>query len=485
MYEQLAMTQRSGAGSRGEKEKRILSVSELNHMLALHVQVAQFSGLYLKGQISGFQAATSGHWYFDLKDDRGAVISCAVWRSNTAKLQRPRNGDEIIAYGSINLYEPRGRISFVATHFQMAGQSQLYLSYLALKDKLEKEGLFSATRKRQLPRRPKKIAMVTSPHGAVFHDVCNVARGRDPGTAIVLVPVPVQGSEAAPEIASGIRLAGKIPGVEVIIVGRGGGSMEDLWCFNDEAVVRAIAASPIPVVTGIGHDTDTTLSDFAADVHASTPSHAAEITVFDLSGVKAQIEQAKKLLQNDFSQVLREKQLKLLEAQGKLAEQSPKLRIDRLSHRASLLSQRVGSAMEHLLNENTFHVHEVTMLLDASMSHQIDTLHRQITNAGMRMVRATPEKQALAYAGAIDSISQRMQFALSHKLQHDEAVVATLQQRLNALDPRGVLARGYAFVTSKDHVITKASEAPDRMMLHFQDGSIAVRKDARGEDTNE
>lgn len=471
MFEHVVTSSRGG----DEKPKQIISVSELNHLVAMQLRSAHLTGLYVRGQVSGF-SVNSGHWYFELKDSNEVVIRCAAWRSSNVRMKAPKNGDQVIVHGTVNYYEPRGSVSFVVDSMQADGQSDLYLRFLQLKEQLKAEGLFDLERKRPLPRRPRKIAMVTSQQGAVIHDVCRVARNRDPGVSIVLLPVPVQGAAAAPGIVRGIQVAGTIPDVDVIIVGRGGGSMEDLWCFNDERVVRAIAASPVPVISGIGHDTDTTLSDFAADVRAATPSQAAEFAVPDLSGIRTMITALKERMHRVVAGRLDQTNLRLVRNQSRMEKASPFARIERLEHAAGLLKVRLASAADMTLNTRQFDIEAArAKLTDAS--HRIpEEAQERIDQLSRRMVLCSPEKQIIALERVMADRKVSMHNSITQHIHRMDTGIRELQAKMHAMNPSGVLERGYAFVTSGSHIVQSAVSAPESMTLHFHDGLVHVQR---------
>ena len=257
-----------------------LSVSELNDYVrrALASDPA-LRFVSLRGEISDFKRYASGHWYFTLKDDESR-IQCVCYRQYASQIQfQPENGMKVILNGAVGLYTVSGAYQFYAESMTLDGVGELYLKFEALKAKLMKEGLFDVSRKRPLPLMPRAIGVVTSRSGAVIHDIATVTRRRFPAMQIILRPAQVQGEGAAEDIAAGIEEIARLPQVDVIIVGRGGGSLEDLWAFNEEIVVRAIAACPIPIVSAVGHEVDVTLSDLAADLRAATPSAAAEVCV--------------------------------------------------------------------------------------------------------------------------------------------------------------------------------------------------------------
>jgi exodeoxyribonuclease VII large subunit len=266
-------------GARAD-EMRAITVAELNALAKGALQkCAEVNDVWVSGEVSNLAMPASGHCYFTLKDE-DSEIKCTFFKG--ARLKAPFDVQEnmkVIAYGSIDLYEARGSIQFNVRRLKADGQGQLYLAYEALRKKLEAEGLFAATRKRPLPSYPKRIGVVTSPTGAVIRDILNITARRFPAD-ILLAPAQVQGEGAAASIVKGIASL-NAAGVDIIIVGRGGGSLEDLWAFNEEVVARAIYASRVPVISAVGHETDTTIADFVADLRAPTPSAAAELVLRD------------------------------------------------------------------------------------------------------------------------------------------------------------------------------------------------------------
>jgi exodeoxyribonuclease VII large subunit len=303
----------------------------------------------VSGEVSGFRPYPSGHWYFSLKD-ASAQISCVMWRGR-AERQRytPRDGDAVVALGSVSLYEARGQFQLDVFLLQPAGEGVLYREFLRLKAQLEAEGLFAEARKRPLPAWPRRIGVVTSPAGAALRDILNILARRCPLVEVVLAPTAVQGLDAPPQIVAALQAcADSAP--DVILVARGGGSLEDLWCFNDEHVARAIAACPVPVVSGVGHETDFTLADFAADVRAPTPSAAAELVspdgeqlALDVAGLRARLDEGLLALTRDRAWALAERQARLrgLSPQGLV--RGAQQRVDDLHARAgAALGYRVS-----------------------------------------------------------------------------------------------------------------------------------------------
>jgi len=272
----------SGASPHREAP-RVLSVSQLNHMIGAALSAALPEKLIVAGEIADISRPASGHLYFTLKDS-DSLVRCVMWRSTAEHLKfKPFDGMAVLAMGGIEVYEPRGQYQFYVRRLEPQGIGALELAFRQLKDRLAKDGLFDAARKRKLPPFPRRIGVVTSPSGAAFRDIVQTIRRRFPAVHVLVHPVRVQGDGAAREIAAAIRrfndLADRLDGIDVLIVGRGGGSLEDLWAFNEEIVARAIFASRIPVVSAVGHEVDFTIADFVADVRAATPTAAAELVV--------------------------------------------------------------------------------------------------------------------------------------------------------------------------------------------------------------
>lgn len=259
----------------------VRTVGEITlHVKALLDSDPSLNDLWVRGEVSNFVRAASGHWYWTIKDE-DAALKCVMWRSKAAaQAHMPANGDALLVHGDVSVYAAGGQYQLYADHVEPAGLGDLHREFEALKARLAAQGLFDEERKRKLPRYPRRIGVVTSIDAAALRDVCQVLARRWPGVEVFVSPTPVQGEAAPPRIAAAIDAASRA-GVDVVIVTRGGGSIEDLWAFNDEAVAHAIAASPIPVVSGVGHETDVTIADFVADVRAATPTAAAELATPD------------------------------------------------------------------------------------------------------------------------------------------------------------------------------------------------------------
>lgn len=347
--------------------KLTLTVSQLNEYIRRMMQLdPMLHGVELKGEISNLKFHQTGTIFFTLKDELSA-IACVMYASDAARLQAaPFEGMRAVVSGSVGFYVKGGQLQFYANNLQAQGVGVLYERLMALKEKLAREGLFAAERKRRLPAFPDTIGVVTSPTGAVIHDIMNVSLRRNPNTRILLCPVRVQGIGAADEVVQAIELLERIDSVSVIIVARGGGSMEDLWTFNEEAVVRAVAACSKPIVSAVGHETDVTLCDLAADFRAPTPSAAAECVVPVLSEVRSQLSELRSALDGALGWQMERKQAALDLLQARLSMCQPKKRIEAEEKQLKNLREALSLAMEKRLSvcEQQLHqrMRELTML---------------------------------------------------------------------------------------------------------------------------
>ena len=410
-----------------------VSVSELNLMIAEAIRRdPRTRSITVRGEVSGFKHhIASGHWYFSLKDP-DAAINCVMFRQNTLRAKiRPKDGDSVLADGYVEIYAAQGKYQLYVTGIRPAGMGGLFIQLEALKRKLAAEGLFDPGRKRALPLSPKKVAVVTSQSGAALHDILNVSGMRSPSIPIVLIPVTVQGASAGSEIAAGIRKANETD-ADVIIIARGGGSAEDLWCFNDEAVARAVAASGKPVVSGVGHEVDYTLCDLAADVRASTPSNAAEIVFPDRRELATRVRLIRNGLIRAETERLGKTAIQVQDMVRQLTMLSPEKRILRLTGSTELMRERLISVMRSMTETRQNELKTATAQLEQSA-------YKRLTEA-----------------------------------QH---TTARLRERLEAVNPMAVLNRGYALVYSEEErMLTSAAEAKRHreMTLQFADGRVRV-----------
>lgn len=308
---------------------RAWTVSQLTaHIKALLLDDDLLRDVWIEGEVSNFVRYSSGHCYFSLKD-AGATLQCVMWKSVADFLaELPENGQHVLAHGYISVYEPRGAYQLYVDYIRTDRLGDLQAQFEALKAKLAAEGLFAEERKRPLPAWPRRIGVVTSPHGAALRDIVRVIRGRFPGVELILSPSAVQGADAPPQIVNALHALYHHADVDVILVARGGGSLEDLWAFNDESVARAIAASPVPVVSGVGHETDFTIADFVADVRAATPSAAAMAVVPDGEELRRKVATWRERLQRTIEARLQRERHHLAAEVRALNVYSPQARVD-------------------------------------------------------------------------------------------------------------------------------------------------------------
>ncbi|MFS8609180.1 MAG: exodeoxyribonuclease VII large subunit, partial [Gammaproteobacteria bacterium] len=305
--------------------------------------------LWLEGEISNFSRPSSGHWYFSLKDE-AAQIRCAMFRQrNVLARFTPKDGMHVQARGRVSLYEPRGDYQFILDYIEEAGEGLLRRKFEELKNKLAAEGLFDPARKRSLPKIPRRIGVITSPTGAAIRDILHILKRRFCSIPVLIYPVQVQGAAAAPQIAAAIRLAGRRAECDVLILARGGGSLEDLWAFNEEIVARAIYECPIPIVSGVGHEVDFTIADFVADVRAPTPSGAAELVVPDSAEWVRAFATLERRLTSTLRRLLNERIQRMDWLTRRLQRRNPRFELEQHAQRLDELERRLLRAMRHSL----------------------------------------------------------------------------------------------------------------------------------------
>jgi len=388
---------------------------------------ADFAEVWLEGEISNLRAPGSGHLYCTLKD-QSSQIRTVIFRSAALRLRFGlEDGLQVIVRGRLSVYEPRGEYQLILDHLEPKGRGALQLAFEQLKRRLEAEGLFNAERKRPLPAFPQKVGIVTSPTGAAVRDLLTVLHRRCPVLSIVLAPVQVQGAEAAEQIASAIHALNKLGSIDVIIVGRGGGSMEDLWSFNEETVVRTIAASRIPIISAVGHETDVTLADFAADVRAPTPSAAAEM----VAPVLAEI-------------------VERLDRLTTRCRQAIILQCGERTQRLDLMLLHLGTIRFRILREAQ-HVDSVV----ADMRDAIRARLRQGTATtqawSQALASASPEGRVRHGMAIVPQLWSRLMGAMSHGLKQNEQRTHAYLDRLNSLSPLAILDRGYGILETVPH----------------------------------
>jgi exodeoxyribonuclease VII large subunit len=404
----------------------VLTVSELNRM-ARRALESQLPLLWVAGEVSNFTAASSGHWYFSLKD-ADAQVRCVMFRGrNQAVGFVPANGDQLELRALPSLYEARGEFQLGVEAMRRGGAGQLYEAFLKLKARLEAEGLFDASRKRALPVFPKQLGVVTSPHAAALHDVLTALARRMPGLSVVVYPTPVQGRDAGAQIAAAIRLAGQRAECDVLLVCRGGGSIEDLWAFNDEAVARAIAASPMPVVSGVGHETDFTLADFAADVRAPTPTAAAEL-----------------------ASPLRDKLLEQLDHLQRRMQRQQTRHVHGEAQRLDFLAHRLVHPAERLRRQHDA-LARLTQRLSLAVHNRLARAQTQLAQHERRL--PSPRNTITLHQQKLMLLATQVVQAQGSTLLRRGLDLTRLGKSLDHLAPERVLARGYSIVEQQHAVV--------------------------------
>lgn len=405
-------------------ERQLYSVSRLNREVRMLLDHGM-PVVWVEGEISNFSRPSSGHWYFSLKD-RDAQVRCAMFRQrNTGTTFTPREGTSVIARGRVSLYEPRGDFQLIVEHLEEAGQGQLKREFERLKAKLAAEGLFDEARKRPLPTVPRTIGVVTSPTGAAIRDILHILARRFPAANIIIYPSAVQGAAASPELLAAIGRAAARQECDVLIVARGGGSLEDLWAFNDERVARAIRAAPMPVVSGVGHEIDFTIADFVADARAPTPSGAAELVVPDR---QVWLDAYSRLGRRLAIAVLRQARdcgLRREQLAKRLARVHPAVRVRQAAQRLDELEQRLSRAIA----------------ADAwqRRSRWSDLCARLAQVSPAALLR----DRGLRHA----ALTQRLGHAIQAELARASHRMHLAQRTLDAVSPLATLDRGFAVVT--------------------------------------
>ena len=436
----------------------VLSVSALTQRIKSTLEEG-FPGVWVKGELTGVKKAPSGHLYFSLKD-AASQLDCVMWKTTFSRLGfEPQDGAEVEAFGDVTVYAARGRYQLTVREMRPAGIGALLLALEQLKRKLQAEGLFDPSRKRPLPRFPLRIGLVTSPVGAAVRDMVKVLRARWPSIGIVLAPVRVQGEGAAAEITAAIERFNRLPGVDLLIVGRGGGSIEDLWAFNEENVVRAVAGSRLPVIAAVGHEVDWTLTDLAADVRAATPSNAAELAV----PVRAEVVERLARLRADMGLALTRG---MGERRRRLQSLLEKYGFRRQRDALGLQQQRIDDFLARL-----------EMALAGRLDRSRDRLRGLVQRYGLR---EWPRTLALKREQAALALG-RLTAALVEPMNARRTRLVGYGDRLRALSPRLVLERGYCLVRGPDGTLVRSTDGlavGALLELEFARGEVDARVEA-------
>jgi exodeoxyribonuclease VII large subunit len=426
-------------------ERRVFSVSELNGAIRAILD-GEFSDISVTGEISGLKLAASGHYYFTLKDRDSQVKAVAFRSAHRFWKFKPQDGLAVLARGRVDVYEPRGEYQLQVELLEPQGLGALQLAFEQLKKKLAAEGLFAAERKRPLPRFPRRIGIVTSPRGAAIADMIQILARRFPGLHIRLFPALVQGPGSVEEVVRGIEYFSRTAWPDVVIVGRGGGSLEDLWTFNEEAVARAIAACSVPVVSAVGHETDITIADFVADLRAPTPSAAAEMVVPTRDELLDRIFAARAKA----TQALR----------YRLAMLERRLRQQGIDRALSTLHRRIGRGLQQ--------TDEYEYRLRAALRAVIDSRERSRRTLEARVRQFDVRPRLAAGRRRMETARHTALEVMRARLAQRSAGLEQLAGQLSQLSPLRVLERGYAIVTNQAGVVTAASSAPPDSRIHVR-----------------
>ena len=430
----------------------IYTVSRLNREIRALLEQG-FASLVLTGEISNFITPASGHWYFSLKDDK-AQIKAAMWRGNNRNQSyRPINGAQVTVKARVSLYEPRGDYQLIVEHMEPAGEGQLKQEFDALKMRLAAEGLFSSVYKKPLPQNINRIGVITSATGAAIKDILTVLKRRAPQLEVIIYPAMVQGKDAHLQLIKQIELANIRSEVDVLILGRGGGSLEDLWCFNHEQLARAIFNSQLPIVSAVGHEIDTTISDYVADVRAATPSAAAELVSPNTQELHNKVTQLVNRLANAFKHDMSEKRAQALQ----------------LQHRLNLCHPR------NQLNQKAQRLDELSIALQQAMRNRLYQQERTLNNLTPRLMRQSPDKKLTQASHQLAQLQTRLNQAIQQQLQQANNSLALQASRLDSVSPLNVLARGYSITkTDKQKVVKSVADVKigDTLITELVDGTL-------------
>jgi exodeoxyribonuclease VII large subunit len=430
----------------------VFTVTRLNQTVRQLLE-REMGQVWISGEISNFSRPASGHWYFTLKDD-GAQVRCAMFRNSNRRVTfRPEQGQQVLIRANITLYEPRGDYQIIAESMQPAGDGLLQQQFELLKQKLNDEGLFDPALKQALPTPAHRVGVVTSKSGAALHDILHVLKRRDPSLPVVIYPTAVQGAEAPAQIVRAIELANLRNECDVLIVGRGGGSLEDLWSFNDERVARAIFASRIPIVSAVGHETDVTIADFVADLRAPTPSAAAEIVSRNQQELLRQIQGQQRRLEMAMDYYLAGCARRFSMVNHRLQQQHPQLRLARQQTALIRLRQRMDGALEQ----------------------QMKRANERQLRLVRRLDQQQPQPRIHRAASRIQNLEYRLSQTMSRRLSTTRERFGSALTHLEAVSPLATLARGYSVTSASDGKVLKQTaqvHAGDSLTTRLADGWV-------------
>ena len=431
--------------------KNILTVSKLNR-LARSVLEAEIGQIWLSAEISNFVAASSGHWYFTLKDDRAQVKGAMFKGANRRVHQKPKEGDKVLVRANISLYEPRGDYQIIVEHMEPEGEGQLKQQFDVLKRQLASEGLFAQEYKKPLPETVLKVGIVTSATGAALHDILTVLQRRNPAIEVVIYPSQVQGDSAAALLCAAITLANLRNEVDVLIVGRGGGSLEDLWCFNNEQVARTIFASSIPIISAVGHEIDVSIADFVADMRAPTPSAAAELVSQDQSTLRSKI-----LVQQD----------KLLKAYNRLLQ-------ERVHQHQTLKQRLLQNHPQKQLEQKSQYVDQLQATLQIAIKQRITQAKQQQQHIQNRLSLSSPQKLLQRHQQGLQQLQTTLHRSCQLLIDNKKQKLFNAMHLLDTVSPLATLARGYSISFKQGDIVknTQQVQVGDTLVTRLEDGEI-------------
>lgn len=417
-----------------QQNRQILTVSQLNRA-AKDLLETYLPMLWVEGELSNVSVPSSGHWYFTLKDS-GAQVRCAMFRNRNILVRfKPEAGKKVLVRGKVSLYEGRGDYQLIAEHMEPAGAGDLQRQFEQLKEKLQLEGLFDSAHKKPLPAWPRRLGIVTSPTGAAVHDILHVLRRRFPALPVIVLPVAVQGNDAAGQIAAAIDTANRHQLCDVLIVGRGGGSLEDLWAFNEEVVARAIHTSNIPVVSAVGHEVDFTIADFVADLRAPTPSAAAELVSPDCQAVLHKLQRYEQQLTRCMAAHLREHRQQVAHLRARLQHPGQKLQVQ-------------AQKLDHL-----------EMRLQRALTTSLRNVHQRVERLEHKLQRFNPQRLLASHAHRLQVLTLRLEAVQRKQLDARQQRLQRVAGLLQSVSPLNTLGRGYAILLTEDgHAVRDADE---------------------------
>ncbi|TVY11506.1 exodeoxyribonuclease VII large subunit [Paenibacillus cremeus] len=452
-----------------DNKQPILSIKELNRYIKMMLEGSErLQNVWVRGEISNFTHHSSGHMYFTLKDADSRLKSIMFASYNQRMGFIPREGTKVLACGNISVYERDGQYQFYVTQMQPDGIGSLYLAFEQLKKKLEGEGLFAPVRKKPIPRFPKAIGVITSPTGAAVRDIIITLQRRHPSVPVLLYPVLVQGTQAAPSIIKAIQEMNALGEVDVLIVGRGGGSLEELWAFNEEAVARAIAASNLPIISAVGHETDFTIADFVADLRAATPTAAAELAVTHHMELKQQLTYLQQQLYAGLT--------------GQLGRN--KERLKRLQRSPYLTNPR-----RQLLQQQAERLDRLKEQLAYKLKNRLARSQERLMRSERRMAVFNPKEQIAFSRSRLETVNRRLSLSTQTITKRKKQELISAIRQLDALSPLKIMQRGYGLVyDEKEKQLVKSVQQVqlgDILKLRLIDGRIDCHVWSMEEKTND